>query len=200
MSIRSRTEMMGRREVYGESVERDRFRALYNAHYAAILNHVRRRLPHGSDSDAAYAVADVFLTAWRRLSSIPAPPDDLPWLYGVARRTISRSRRITGRRERLLSRLWQSADPLPTSDDYDERGDRVRKALSALRPRDREVLLLSLWDELNNREIAQALGCSPNAVAIRLHRARLRLSSLLEVEAAEPPSSQNRTTRTKKET
>jgi RNA polymerase sigma-70 factor (ECF subfamily) len=138
--------------------------------------------------------------AWRRLSSIPAPPDDLPWLYGVARRTVSRSNRTAGRRERLLSKLRQSADPRPASDDYDERADRVRKALSDLRPRDREVLLLSLWDQLNNREIAQALGCSVNAVPIRLHRARLRLSSLLEVDAAEPPSSQKRTTRTTKET
>ena len=32
-------------------------------------------------------IADVFLVAWRRLEEVPADP--LPWLLGVARRTLA---------------------------------------------------------------------------------------------------------------
>src|SRR5690242_3156160 len=41
--------------------------------------YVRRRLP---EPDAAYALADTFLAAWRRLDSVPEEP--LPWRYRIA--------------------------------------------------------------------------------------------------------------------
>jgi RNA polymerase sigma-70 factor (ECF subfamily) len=59
----------------------------------------------------------------------------------------------------------------------------VYEALRALRPRDREVLLLTAWDGLNASEAAAVLGCSPTAYRIRLHRARRRLARLLVEDA-----------------
>ena len=44
---------------------------------------------------------------------------------------------------------------------------------------DRELLRLTAWEQLTRDEIATVLGCSANAVAIRLHRARRRLERLL---------------------
>ncbi|MGI9647565.1 MAG: RNA polymerase sigma factor, partial [Acidimicrobiia bacterium] len=51
----------------------------------------------------------------------------------------------------------------------------VHAALSGLRERDREVLLLSAWEELSNSQIATVLGCSVEAAAQRVHRAKQRL-------------------------
>ena len=48
----------------------------------------------------------------------------------------------------------------------------VADVLARLRERDREVLMLSYWDELTTAELAQTLGCSSSAAAVRLHRAR----------------------------
>lgn len=59
-------------------------------------------------------------------------------------------------------------------------GDRVRAAIARLREADREVLALVLWERLSHSEVAELLGCSTNAVAVRLHRARARLRRLLE--------------------
>ena len=45
------------------------------------------------------------------------------------------------------------------------------------------------WDELSNEEAAEVLGCSKNALAIRLHRARRRLARQMErtnIEGADP--------------
>lgn len=44
-----------------------------------------------------------------------------------------------------------------------------------LAPTDQEVLRLTAWEGLAPAEIARVLGISPNAAAIRLHRARGRL-------------------------
>jgi RNA polymerase sigma-70 factor (ECF subfamily) len=45
--------------------------------------------------------------------------------------------------------------------------------------RDREVLTLSGWYELTPTEAAEALNCTPSTYAVRLHRARQRLSAHL---------------------
>jgi RNA polymerase sigma-70 factor (ECF subfamily) len=46
------------------------------------------------------------------------------------------------------------------------------QALETLRPADREILSLAFWEELDTDQIARVLGCSKNAAAVRLTRAR----------------------------
>ena len=43
--------------------------------------------------------------------------------------------------------------------------------------------MLVAWEELSHVEIGQALGISPNAVAIRVHRARKRLADRMSALA-----------------
>jgi RNA polymerase sigma-70 factor (ECF subfamily) len=58
-------------------------------------------------------------------------------------------------------------------------GDAVRFALARLRPDDAEVLRLWAWEDLAPSDIATVLDVTPNAVSIRLHRARQRLAEEL---------------------
>jgi len=74
-----------------------------------------------------------------------------------------------------------SGDP---AEEIDARMAALR-ALSALSPADREVLMLRAWDGLSTREAAEVLGCSTAALAIRLHRARRRLARAFELERPE---------------
>ena len=53
-------------------------------------------------------------------------------------------------------------------------------AFAHLRPEDQEILRLSSWERLSYREASAILHCSPNAYAIRLHRARLALRLALD--------------------
>jgi len=48
-------------------------------------------------------------------------------------------------------------------------------ALAALDEADRELIQLIAWERLTHEQASEVLGCSVNAVAIRLHRARGRL-------------------------
>lgn len=160
----------------------EQFEALFQRRYSAIYAYVVRRLGPSS-GEWSDVVAEVFVVAWRRRGQIPQYPDDLLWLYGVARRVLSRHRRSLGRRWRLEDRLntemSASAYPSPASDGPT---DQVREAMSRLRPMDQEVLRLVFWEQLSHREAATALGCSVNAVGLRLHKARARLRQHLGAE------------------
>jgi RNA polymerase sigma-70 factor (ECF subfamily) len=53
------------------------------------------------------------------------------------------------------------------------------QAFNALDERDREALALVAWDGLAPREAAIVAGCSAATFSVRLHRARKRLTALL---------------------
>lgn len=153
----------------------DWYRAVYEAHAHEVLAYFLRRRPPDHAPDL---LAEVFLVAWRRRAVAPDAPELRPWLYRTARNVLRNHRRGEARRYRLFERLTGYVDPWIDADDRSDTADRdatVRRALHRLRPVDREILRLSAWEECSNAEIADVLGCSTNAVAIRLHRARRRL-------------------------
>jgi RNA polymerase sigma-70 factor (ECF subfamily) len=157
-----------------------RFDALFTDHQRPILAYAMRRTP--TLADAEDVAAETFTIAWRKMDAVPADP--LPWLYAVARRVLANHRRGSGRRERLaaLLRVDDAPTPLRAGEDHD---GPVFAALASLSPADQEVLRLVAWEELGNQEIATVLGVSPNAIAIRLHRARARFADALARTAAE---------------
>ena len=163
----------------------DRFEALYRSSYKAIFGYVLRR--SDGDLDAVGdLVAEVFVVALRRQDAIPLSPQDRLWLYGVARRVLLDHQRRRSRRIRLESRLRTQAEAaLSETRPGDDEPSllRVRAAMEQLRPADREALQLVAWDGLSNAEAAQVLGCTPNAVALRVHKAKARLRDILS-----PPS------------
>ncbi len=165
-----------------------RFEALYTANYASIYAYVGRRLPSFEVGDV---VAEVFAVAWRRLDQVPPAPEARLWLYGVARRCVARADRSFRRRGRLHARLSDEARARGSIDVGAEssRLEPVREAITRLRPSDREALQLVLWEGLTHAEAAQVAGCSVNALALRLHRARARLRTELAIDSALPSES-----------
>jgi RNA polymerase sigma-70 factor (ECF subfamily) len=168
--------------------DRSRFAILYEVNYPGIVRYIFRRLPEGSiPEDAADIAAEVFATAWREFPRLPSPPQDRLWLYGVARKRLDRHRRSIWRRARLSSRLAREA--INSSDLGDGRlgagsnGEQIRAALARLDAPEREVILLTTWDGLSHAEAALILGCTANAVGVRLHRARARLREQMTDES-----------------
>src|ERR1700689_3282677 len=89
----------------GASLE-DRFRELFESHHADVAAYVSRRAPASLAEDV---VEETFLVAWRSLERVPGDP--LPWLYGVARRTLANQLRGLRRRHRLIWRLASQPPP-----------------------------------------------------------------------------------------
>jgi RNA polymerase sigma factor (sigma-70 family) len=156
-----------------------RFHALFTAHRRHVLAYAMRRTP--TPADAEDVAAETFTIAWRKFDAVPAT-EPLPWLYGVARRVLANHRRGVGRRERLaaLLRVEDVATPMRAGEDRD---GPAFAALASLSPADQEILRLLAWEELGNQQIAAVLGLTPNAVAIRLHRARARFADALARES-----------------
>jgi RNA polymerase sigma-70 factor, ECF subfamily len=156
---------------------------LYECYAEAVHRYALRR----SDRETADEVtAQVFMVAWRRRGALP--DDALPWLYGVARRVLSEHRRGAARRNRLSERLRHEAIDQTQAPELIDGG--LAEALRRLSASDREALLLRYWEELEPAEIAKAMGCSRTTVAVRLHRARLRLRRELEVQDGQPEGDQ----------
>lgn len=155
----------------------DRFRELFDECYQPLSAYARRRV--GPD-DADDLVADVLTVAWRRLDDVPADAA-LPWLYGVARGLLRNRRRGRARGIRLVTRL-AAQRPL---DSTPPEHSAVIEALARLPETDQEVLRLAAWEQLRPAEIALVMGCSANAAALRLSRARARLRrSMTELAAS----------------
>jgi RNA polymerase sigma-70 factor, ECF subfamily len=157
--------------------------SLYERHAEAVHRYALRR----SDRETAEEVtAQVFMVAWRRRSVLPE--DALPWLYGVARRALAEHRRGAARRRRLAERLRGEPTEAPMHEILDEG---LAGALRQLSPSDRETLLLRYWEELEPAQIAKVMGCSRATMAVRLHRARMRLRRELEAEGDRPKEDQD---------
>jgi len=152
------------------------FEELFAEHGRAVLAYALRRCPNPSDAEDA--VAETFTVAWRRLTRVPPGGEARPWLYGVCRRVIANQRRGEARRWRLLGRLTQHEPAIRTNaTEGSGRSGPAIEALGQLRGDDQELLRLVAWEGLSHGEIATVLGITPNAVAIRLHRARHRFEA-----------------------
>jgi RNA polymerase sigma factor (sigma-70 family) len=172
-----------------ERERRRRFDDLFVAYNADVVSYCGWRA--GSPSDAQDAVAEVFLTAWRRLDELPRGDAARVWLYATARRVIANQRRSSRRRAALHERLALEAASRPHEQRSTSREEMlVHETLRRLGPRDREVLLLAEWEGLSPAEIGRVVGCLAVTARGRLHRARRRFRSVFEqLDAGERPRS-----------
>ena len=171
----SRAVRYGDRRV---TEDHDRFEQLFERNHRQVLAYCLRRSP--THADAEDATAEAFTVAWRRRDAAPQAELALPWLYAIARRTLANQRRGNDRRARLAARI----EP-PSSDAHlGGAAGPGFDALQRLRPDDQELLRLVAWEDLRYDEIAEVLGISANAVAIRLHRARVRFEQELRATSS----------------
>jgi RNA polymerase sigma-70 factor (ECF subfamily) len=145
---------------------------------------VLRRI--SNPDDAADIIAETFLTAWRRLAEMPREPEARLWLYGVARRVMANYRRGERRRSALAGRLRADLGVAYRPPEYTGELAQIAEAFGRLPEAERELLALTAWEGLDHGQIAIVLGCSRNAVRIRLHRARKRFAGELASCPARP--------------
>jgi RNA polymerase sigma-70 factor, ECF subfamily len=150
------------------------FEQIYAEHADAVRAFVRRRAPEDLVDDV---VADTFVVCLRRLADVPAQP--LPWLYGVARKTLANERRKRARTAPPEAGVVY--EPEPAGDPA------LARAFGELSDADREVLRLVGWEGLALREAASVLGCSAVACRVRYFRAKSRLAARLAAVASFRP-------------
>jgi RNA polymerase sigma-70 factor (ECF subfamily) len=143
----------------------------------------------GSESVAEDVTQDVFLALIRECGYDPTRGTLSGYLYGIARKLVLRYLE-RGRTDALLESDLDEAE-LPevpvTHDPLAEMTHRegiaaLRRAVSALPRRYREVVVLCDLEEVDYAEAAEVLGCPIGTVRSRLHRARGLLLEKLNQE------------------
>ena len=150
------------------------FVAAYTQHLPAISRYLSRRVDRTHVEDLA---ADVFAIAWRKRDSVK-PGEELPWLYRIAANLVANHRRRQAAGASFLS-AFRVADSAPSAEDIVIADQSLAAAWRTLKARDREIIALAVLEDLPVSAIASALQLSPNAVSIRLHRAKKALADAL---------------------
>lgn len=144
------------------------FEVSFTRHYSRVYQ-VLFRLT-GNRAEAEDLALETFWRLWQRA---PAMPNPAGWLYRVATNLGYNALRAASRRTRYEDAAAQliqaSPDPAATAEQASEQA-RVQAALARLRSRDAQLLVLR-HSGLSYREIADALGVSPNSVGTLLARA-----------------------------
>ncbi|MEF3275702.1 MAG: sigma-70 family RNA polymerase sigma factor [Chloroflexus sp.] len=155
--------------------------------YTGVLyNQAYRML--GDSFEAEDAVQEVFLRAFRKLSSYDPSRRLVTWLLTIGSNyCIDRLRR---RRFNWLT-LEDVAFWLPSTQPGPERSaiqrasrEVVQRALQRLPESYRSVTVLRYWHDLSYDEIGTILGLTEATVKTRLHRARKMLQEALTAEEA----------------
>lgn len=127
--------------------------------------------------------SDVIATTWQRRADIKIHSDTntdaiLGFMLATARLQIRNLERKERTREHYLQHFSRETTA-ESAENEALRDEAVIDAFKALKPREREILLLSAWDGLDPAQIAVVLGISANNAAVRLSRSRSKFEQLL---------------------
>ncbi|HYZ97789.1 MAG TPA: sigma-70 family RNA polymerase sigma factor [Acidimicrobiales bacterium] len=155
--------------------------ALYEDHAPSVWRYARARLP--TDADAEDVTSDVFIRAARSTHTFdPERGSPRAWLMGIARNAAAdwwRRRTPDAPNARVPDVPGDEDDPADEVLRTDA-VDTLRKVLGMLSEREAEAIALRFGAELSSADIGAALGISPTAARMLVHRAVTRLRGVLQ--------------------
>ena len=160
--------------------DEDAYKALFCQHSGAMAAVARRLL--GDTDDAADAVQDAFVSAWKAMRSFEGSARLGTWLHRIAVNACLM--KLRGRKRSRFVPLDESHAPVCRPEDdrlgRAEVAERVRAGIDRLPPAYRTVIRLRDIEGVGTAETADRLGTNKAVVKVRLHRARQALRALLE--------------------
>ena len=164
------------------------FEEIVRAHEATVYHLALRQL--GNREDAEDAAQEVFLKAYTSLAGFRGDSKLSVWLYRITnnvcidflrrrRETVSLSAENEEGESVELELADERFDPVALAERKDLR-EQVGRALNALPPEAREILLLREIGGQSYDEIAVTLELDMGTVKSRIFRARKKLCALLE--------------------
>jgi RNA polymerase sigma-70 factor (ECF subfamily) len=132
--------------------------------------------------DAEDACQDAFLKAYRKLDTFDATRSYKNWFYALL---SNHCLDLVRKRTRFKGFLGRFRYEVPGASSAEGRVGRSAERLDfrylqPLAPRERTALYLWAQEGYSSADIAAVLGCSPNTAAVHLHRARVKLRTLLK--------------------
>lgn len=176
-------------EARGEAVieackqgDRDAFRRLFERHRDRVYS-IAFYFFGGDEATAADVTQQVFLKLFTRINQFQGESEFTTWLYRLTTNACVDEQR----KRRRVQQLDEGFEPRePRGGRAQEEGlaraevaRSVKRAVAALKPKLRVVMLLKYFEEMSYEEIAAALGLSKGTVASRLNRGHKALARQL---------------------
>ncbi|MCP3960355.1 MAG: sigma-70 family RNA polymerase sigma factor [bacterium] len=173
------------------------FEQLVRTYGGRLLQVARRFL---REEDARDALQEAFLSAFKAIHRFDGKAKISTWLHRiVVNSALMRLRKKSSKMEESLEPLLpkfledgHQAHPSAAWPENPEEAvgreqmrDVVRQAIDQLPEGYRNVVLLRDIEELSGAETGELLGLTPNAVKVRLHRARRALREILDPQIRE---------------
>jgi len=163
---------------------------LMDRHAQKLFHYLVRCLQNEDDADDLGQ--ETFVRVYQNRAKFDRGQKFSTWLYAIASNLVRdryrwRSRHpqvsLDAENEQTESGLKDSLRALDSAPDEqaqtEERANTVRKAVAALPEELRQPLILAVYQELSQAEIAAILKCSVKAVETRIYRARRQLRETL---------------------
>lgn len=151
------------------------FRRLFDDFWPRVHRHLACYIDDADEVDEI--TAEIFTVAWRKLDADRPMP--VTWFLRAANNKLrDRSRRARSRDRALEALIRGLESPSGELDPLEVLA--LRTALTALSARERQIVVLTYWDDLSAGEVAEVLRTSQSAVWTTLTRARAKLRAQLE--------------------
>jgi RNA polymerase sigma-70 factor, ECF subfamily len=154
---------------------------LFARHHVRVYRFVLRLVR--DQTKAEDLISEVFLDVWRQAGKFEARSAVSTWLLAIARyKALSALRRRPDEEldDEAAAAIEDTADNPEVALEKKDKGEILRKCLTALSPEHREIIDLVYYHEKSVEEVAEIVGIPENTVKTRMFYARKRLSELLK--------------------
>lgn len=167
----------GDKQAFGELVQKYMKRAYFTA-----LGFV------GTHEGALDLSQEAFVRAYKAMGQFDVDKKFFTWFYRILKNLCLNFMRDKSRQARAFSEIGEmSVQGLPDGSqdtaalaERNETRELVWKALNALKPAEREIILLRDFQDMSYKQIAELLDCPVGTVMSRLYNARKALREKLE--------------------
>lgn len=150
------------------------FERLYRTH-ASRVHSLVRRMAGGRGEAADELTQDVFVRAWRKLSTFRGESAFGTWLHRLAVNVVLERFRSTGAERARRVHSDTALDQVHAARQRPDLAMDFEAALERLPDGAREIFVLHDVEGYKHHEIAALLGVSPGTSKAQLHRARMML-------------------------
>lgn len=156
----------------------DRMGLLFERHYRPLFGFLYRMTADKQNSEDM--VQNVFLRMLKYRHTFKGDGEFRTWMYHLARNVLNDSHKQDKRQAAPLEDQFSEVadDSAEGSMDKEEQVNLLNRALARLSEENREILVLSRYQELAYSEIAGILNISEANVRVRIHRAMAQLKSV----------------------
>jgi RNA polymerase sigma-70 factor (ECF subfamily) len=133
-------------------------------------------------------ISEVFLDVWRQANRFEGRSAVSTWLLAIARfKALSALRRRSDEEldEDAAAAIEDPSDDPEIALQKKDKGEILRKCLTALSPDHREIIDLVYYHEKSIEEVAEVLKIPENTVKTRMFYARKKLAELLKAAGVE---------------